>query len=425
MPRVKKTESKKVEAKKEQARQPEISIGLVGHVDHGKTTITQRLSGKWTDTHSEEVKRGITIRLGYANASFYKCEKCKGAQAYGSKALCAQCDGKATLLRSVSFVDAPGHETLMATMLSGSAIIDAALLLVAADEECPQPQTKEHLMALQICGIKNIIIVQNKIDLVSEEDALENYTQIKAFIKGSIAEHAPIVPISAKNDVNIDVLIQTIEESFPTPKRDLKKNPLMFVARSFDINKPGTPFMNIQGGVLGGALKQGVLRIGDSIEIRPGRKIEREGKVSWLPIHTKIVGIHTGDAALESAEPGASIALLTSLDPSLVKSDSLTGTVVGHAGKIPEVYSEMQLVPHLLERVVGTEKELQVEAIKKGENLMLNVNSSTTVGLVIELSKSFFTVKLKIPVCAEKTDKVTVSRQVGHRFRLIGYCTFK
>ncbi|MDP3728873.1 MAG: translation initiation factor IF-2 subunit gamma [bacterium] len=415
----------KKEIKELEYQQPEISIGLVGHVDHGKTTITERFSGKWTDTHSEEVKRGITIRLGYANASFYKCEKCKAPQAFGTSEKCANCEGKAKLLRAVSFVDAPGHETLMATMLSGSAIMDAALLLIAADEPCPQPQTKEHLMALQISDLKNIIIVQNKIDLVSEEDALENYKQIKAFVKGSLAENAPIIPISAKNNVNIDLLIQTIEEQFPSPKRDLKKSPLMFIARSFDINKPGTLYRKIIGGVLGGALKQGIFKRGDAIEIRPGRKVEREGKVSWLPLTTSIVQIKTGNEDLKQAQPGASIALLTALDPALVKSDSLTGNVVGHLGHLPEVYLELQLIPHLLDRVVGSEKELQVEPIKKGENLMLNVNSSTTVGLVTELSKSFFTVKLKLPVCAEKTDKVTVSRLVGHRFRLIGYCTIK
>src|SRR3989339_875082 len=379
----------KKEIKEQEHRQPEISIGLVGHVDHGKTTITERFSGKWTDTHSEEVKRGITIRLGYANASFYKCEKCKASQAYGTTEKCANCEGKAKLLRAVSFVDAPGHETLMATMLSGSAIMDAALLLVA------------------------------------EEDALENYKQIKAFVKGSIAENAPIIPISAKNNVNIDLLIQTIEEQFLTPKRDLKKSPIMFIARSFDINKPGVHYTKIVGGVLGGALKQGIFKEGDAIEIRPGRKVEREGKVSWLSLNTSIVKIRTGNDDLKEAHPGASIALLTALDPALVKSDSLTGNVVGHPGHLPEVYLELQLVPHLLDRVVGSEKELQVEPIKKGENLMLNVNSSTTVGLVTDLSKNYFTVKLKLPVCAEKTDKITVSRLVGHRFRLIGYCTIK
>ena len=78
---------KKSTKTKEKSLEPEISIGLVGHVDHGKTTLTERLSGKWTDTHSEEIKRGITIRLGYANATFYKCSKCKILTALEKKIL--------------------------------------------------------------------------------------------------------------------------------------------------------------------------------------------------------------------------------------------------------------------------------------------------------------------------------------------------
>jgi translation initiation factor 2 subunit 3 len=403
---------------KKKSAQPEISIGLIGHVDHGKTTITQRLSGKWTDTHSEEIKKGITIRLGYANTSFYK-HKNKDGAFYSVKE--TEGDSKGEFLRAVSFVDAPGHETLMATMLSGSSIMDAALLLVAADEQCPQPQTREHLMALEIAGIKNIIVVQNKIDLVSEEDALNNYKQIKDFVKGSIAQDAPVVPISAIKDVNIDLLIQTIEENFKTPKRDSKKDPLMFTARTFDINKPGSSIAKLTGGVLGGALRQGILKIGDKIEIRPGRRVEKDGKTFWEPVLTSIKKIMSGSDSLDQAHPGGSIALLTGLDPFLVKSDSLSGNVIGHPGKLPEIHYELKLKPSLLDRVVGSDKELKVDPIKKGETLLLNVNSTATVGIVTELKKKFFLVKLKLPVCASNEDRVTISRLVGHRFRLIGF----
>ncbi|MEA3378815.1 MAG: translation initiation factor IF-2 subunit gamma [Nanoarchaeota archaeon] len=407
------------------AVQPVINIGLVGHVDHGKTTITERLSGKWADTHSEEKKRGITIRLGYANANFYKCSKCKGNKVYTSKPICPVCGAKTELLRKISLIDAPGHETLMATMMSGSAIMDCALLLIAANEKCPQPQTKEHLMALSIAEIDKIIIVQNKIDLVSEEEALDNYKQIKEFVKESIAENAPIIPISAQFGINIDVLIKTIEENFSTPKRDLTKDPIMFVARSFDVNKPGTKIKNLLGGVLGGALRQGKFKIGDEIEIRPGRKVIKKGKTVWVPINTKICNLMTGKDQIKEAVPGGSIAVLTNLDPSIVKSDSLTGNLVGLAGKLPKIWLEFDLMPTLLERVIGTEKEFEVIPIKKGELLMLNVNSSITTGVVTALSKDTCHIVLKRPLCVDKDSKLTLSRLVGHRFRLIGYAKIK
>ncbi|MBI4448051.1 translation initiation factor IF-2 subunit gamma [Candidatus Woesearchaeota archaeon] len=414
------------EAKKDSySKQPVINIGLVGHVDHGKTTLTEALSGKWTDVHSEEIKRGITIRLGYANSTFYKCPKCKDPESYGISKKCAACGSECGELRKISLVDAPGHESLMATMLSGSAIIDCALLLVAANEECPQPQTKEHLMALGIIGINKIIIVQNKIDLVSEEDVKKNYNKIKEFVKGTIAENAPIIPISAQHRANIDVLIKTIEEYFPTPQRDVTKDPLMFVARSFDVNKPGTGIHALVGGVLGGALKHGILNVGDEIEIRPGKKVEKEGKVFWESLKTKIIGLKSGTENIDKALPGGSIGVLTELDPSFVKSDQLGGNIVGLPDKLPMIRKEMDLIPHLLERVVGTKKELEVEPIKKGESLMLNVHSSVTVGIVTSLAKDTLHVVLKIPLCAEKTDRITISRMLGNRFRLIGYCNVK
>ncbi len=392
---------------------------MVGHIDHGKTTLLSRLSGKWASTHSEEIKKGITIRLGYADATFYKCSKCKGTDAYGTNVKCPKCGEEAKAERIVSFVDAPGHETLMATMLSGAAIMDAAILLVAANEGCPQPQTREHVMALGIVGIKNIVIVQNKIDLVSEEDALKNYKQIKDFVKGTVAENAPIIPVSAQHNVNINAVIQVIEEFFKTPKRDLAKDPIMFVARSFDINLPGITSDKLVGGVLGGSLRQGVLKIGDKIEIRPGK--DYEGKGVWEPVFSEIASIVAGGHHVKEGKPGGSLGIQTKLDPFYVKSDSLTGSVVGHVGKMPRVWMQFNLKPTLLKRVVGTKEDVAVEGIKKGEILMLNVNSAATVGVVKELKKDLVNCTLKIPVCASKEDRITISRRFGNRWHLIGY----
>lgn len=402
--------------------QPELNIALVGHVDHGKTTLTERLSGKWTDTHSEELKRGITIRLGYADFTIYHCADC---DFYTTKPKCLKCNGPTNSLRKISLVDAPGHESLMATMLSGAAIVDGALLLIAANEKCPQPQTKEHLIALQISGIKNIIIVQNKIDLVDHEEALKNYKQIREFLSTTIYAKAPIIPLSARANVNVDVLVKTIFEQFPIPPRDLHKEPLMLVARSFDINKPGTNPEKILGGVLGGTVKQGQFKVGDEIEIVPGYMVEEKNKKIWKPLRSRINQIYSGGQPVETIIPGGSMALSTTLDPAIVKSDSLTGSLVGLPGKLPPVHYQVNLETFLLERVVGAKEELEVKPLAKNEPLMLNVNSAVTVGVVLDPSKKNTICILKRPVAANKGDRITISRRVGDRFRLIGYGIIK
>ncbi|HLD41619.1 MAG TPA: EF-Tu/IF-2/RF-3 family GTPase, partial [archaeon] len=179
------------------------------------------------------------------------------------------------------------------------------------------------------------------------------------------------------------------------------------------------------GGVLGGSLKQGVLKVGEEIEIKPGYSIEEKNQKIWKPIKTKIAGLKTGGEDVEEISPGGSIGLLTSLDPSIIKSDQLSGAVVGLPGKLPPVRYDLILEMHLLERVVGAREELKVEPVKLGEALMLNVNSSATIGVVTELKKGNIKCKLKIPVCAESGSRMTISRMIHNRFRLIGYSIIK
>ena len=284
-------------------RQPEVNIGLVGHVDHGKTTLTQALTGEWTDRHSEELRRGISIKLGYADAAFYRCPGAPEPECYRTDASCPGGE-EAKFLRAVSFVDAPGHETLMATMLSGAAIMDEALLLVAGNEKVPQPQTQEHLYALDIIGVRKVVVVQNKIDLVNPEKAEENYRQIVEFLKGSPIATAPIVPVSANHRVNIDALIETIQATIPTPSRDATKPPLMYVARSFDVNRPGIAVSKLRGGVLGGSLVQGRLKVGDEIEIRPGSPGLTDGRSEALL--TKVAALIAGGQEIDTLQPGGS-----------------------------------------------------------------------------------------------------------------------
>jgi translation initiation factor 2 subunit 3 len=385
---------------------PEVNIGLVGHVDHGKTTLTQALSGEWTDQHSEELERGITIRIGYADITYYDED--------GE----FNVDGRGDEVRTVSLVDAPGHETLMANVLSGAAIMDGAILLIAADEEVPQPQTREHLAALDIVGIDNIVIAQNKIDLVSKEEAKQNYEDIKEFVEGTVAEDAPIVPVSAQHEVNIDALLESIDEEIPTPERDLDSSPRLLAARSFDINKPGTSPEELRGGVIGGSLVRGQLEKGDEIELKPG---VRKGGEDFEKVTTQVQSIIQGDSEVEKGKPGGLIAVETELDPAMAKSDGLAGNVLGIEGELPEVTDTVEIEADLMESLVGSEGE-EIDNIKEHEALMLNIGTTKTAGIVTQAGKHV-RLDLKMPVCVEKDDRVAISRQVGSRWRLIGHGT--
>lgn len=405
--------------------QPEVNIGMIGHVDHGKTTLTKAITNEWTDRHSEELKRGISIKLGYADACFYKCPKCDGPEAYTTKKKCDVCSTKTELIRCGSFVDSPGHETLMATMLSGAAIMNGALLLIAANETCPQPQTKEHLMALTISDIHDIVVVQNKIDIVTEEAALKNYEEIKQFVAGTIAENAPIIPVCAHQEENIDVLLAALDQTIPSPDVDEATSPRMFIARSFDVNSPGDKPSEIVGGVIGGSLSCGVLHVGDEIEVRPGLRTEARGKTSWEPIVTTIESLHAGGHSLKKIRPGGLIAIGTKLDPTITKSDSLIGRVAGKPGTLPEVLHAFSIEVTLLDHVVGSANEQEVENLKTNEPLMLSVGTATTVGVVSSARDNIADVNLKIPVCAEVGQRVAISRRISGRWRLIGYGIIK
>jgi len=394
-------------------------------VDHGKTTLVEAITGVWAARHSEELRRGITIKLGYADAPIYKCPKCELPKCYSTKPKCPHCGSSAEFIRAVSFVDAPGHEALMATMLSGASVMDGAILVIAADETCPQPQTREHLAAIGVAGVENLVIAQNKIDIVEEEQVQESYEEIIDFVKGTVAQDAPIIPISAQHSVNIDAVIQALEEYIPTPQRDPAKPPRMNIVRSFDINKPGTPAEKLSGGVLGGTIFQGKFILEDEIEIRPGIRVEEHGKTAYRPLFTKIVSLHAGGRAVEEAKCGGLVGVGTPLDPSLTKADGLIGNLVGKPETLPLTLSELTLETHLFERAVGTKELVEVDKVRTNERLLLDVGTAITAGTVTSAKGDSITLQLARPVCAEKGFRAAVSRKLAGRWRLIGYGEIK
>jgi translation initiation factor 2 subunit 3 len=398
--------------------QPCVNIGTSGHVDHGKTSLIQALTGSWTSVHSQELKRGITIRVGYSDAAFYKCKKCEEPLGYSTTPKCNNCGDESELSRVVSFVDSPGHESLMANMLSGSALMDGALLLVAANEQVPKPQTKEHLLALQTLGIQQIVVLQNKVDLLSYDEVMGNYKDITKFVKGTNAAKSPIIPISAQSGLNLDALIGAIESSIKTPERDEKADPVMHVLRSFDVNKPGIKLKDIKGGVIGGSLTQGIFNVGDEIEIKPG--LMNEKKKSYEPILTEITSLGTAAGIVESVKPGGLVAIGTKLDPSMTRSDSFIGSVIGKPGTLPENSTNLKLDVNLFDSAVGTTEDIKVNPITNGELLRLNIGTAPVLGKVTKVKSSKIEIELRRPACIFKNGHVAISRRIAERWRLIG-----
>lgn len=401
---------------KKYGHQPCVNIGTAGHVDHGKTTLVQSLTGQWTSVHSQELKRGITIRVGYSDAAFYKCPNCEDMLSYSTAPTCNNCGSASELSRVVSFVDSPGHESLMANMLSGSALMDGALLLVAANEKVPKPQSKEHLLALQTLGIKQIVIVQNKVDLVSYENAMRNYDDIVKFVRGTNAADSPIIPISAQSNLNIDALIATIESSIKTPERENNADAVMHVLRSFDVNRPGSNIENILGGVIGGSLTAGTLEVGMEIEIKPGIATKK----GYEPIHTKIISLGTSAGTVDSVKPGGLVAIGTTLDPSMTRQDSLVGSVIGKPETLPDNVTNAQIVASLFDSAVGAADETKVLPIHAGEALRLNIGTAPVLSTVTKVNEDRISVEFRRPVCLFKSDNVAISRRIADRWRLIG-----
>ncbi|KAJ2159876.1 eukaryotic translation initiation factor 2 subunit gamma [Coemansia sp. RSA 552] len=417
--------------------QATINIGTIGHVAHGKSTLVRAISGVNTVRFKNELERNITIRLGYANAKIYKCDnpECPRPgcfKSFGSdKAVvvpCGRpgCGGKLKLVRHVSFVDCPGHDILMATMLNGAAVMDAAMLLIAANETCPQPQTSEHLAAVETMKLENIIILQNKVDLIREEQALKHYDQICDFVKFTVAEKSPIVPISAQLKFNIEAVLEYIYRNIPIPVRDFSSDPRLIVIRSFDVNKPGQEVDQLKGGVAGGSILRGVIKLGDLVEVRPGI-IESGGdsKIRVRPLRSRVVTLNADKNELKFAVPGGLIGVGTLIDPMICRSDKLVGCVLGTPGSLPKVMVEIEIKYFLLRRLLGVvsegKKQAKITKLTKNEPLLVNIGSSAVGARVVGVKNDLAKLVLQKPTCAETGESIAISRRIDGHWRLIGW----
>eukprot|EP00520_Triparma_pacifica_P006679 CAMPEP_0118654704 /NCGR_PEP_ID=MMETSP0785-20121206/12534_1 /TAXON_ID=91992 /ORGANISM="Bolidomonas pacifica, Strain CCMP 1866" /LENGTH=455 /DNA_ID=CAMNT_0006547387 /DNA_START=164 /DNA_END=1528 /DNA_ORIENTATION=+ len=425
------------------SRQATINVGTIGHVAHGKSTVVKAISGVQTVRFKNEMVRNITIKLGYANAKIYQGGRVKVtgkvdgeedewvAGPYTSRGSShpdtfTENGVEYKLRRHVSFVDCPGHDILMATMLNGAAVMDAAFLLVAGNETCPQPQTSEHLAAVEIMRLENIVILQNKVDLVKEDAARAQQEQIRKFVAGTVADSAPVIPISAVLKYNIDIVCEYIVHKIPVPRRNFVSDPRLIVIRSFDVNKPGQDVKNLQGGVAGGSILQGILRKGDEIELRPGIVTKNDdGSVKCTPIYSRITSLYAEKNDLQFAVPGGLIGVGTKIDPTLTRADRLVGQVLGLKGRLPSCFAEVEISYYLLRRLLGVKtsdgsKQAKVQKLSKTEILMVNIGSTATGGKVLAVKGDLAKILLTQPVCTQEGEKIALSRRVDKHWRLIG-----
>jgi len=401
-------------------RKPEINIGTLGHVDHGKTSLVKALTGVFTSRYSKEIARNITIKLGYAMMSVYKCNTCDPPYNYFTRATCPK-GHTCEFVRSISFIDAPGHEVLMTTMLSGAAIMDGALLIIAANEDCPQPQTREHLYAAKVLGLEKILVIQNKVDLVDRETAIQNQKQIAQFLSEAGYGQSPVIPVSAERSLNIDILMWALEEYFPNPKRDPNAQLRMPIIRSFNVNRPGVPLEQINGGVVGGSITSGKLSLGDRILISPGWLRGTSPNYSNLLLESTVGSIMFDGASLDEANAGGLIAVGTSLDPALAKNDRLSGSILSPSDNPLPVVRALGLELELFEKLLGTESLQEVKPVSVGEKLNLNVGVGTSRGTITSKKGKIAELNLEIPIVAQIGQRATVSRLFERRWRLIGY----
>jgi translation initiation factor 2 subunit 3 len=324
------------------------NCGTAGHVSHGKSTLVKGLTGVTTQRYQKEKERNITIKLGYANCKLFINPVTNEIFSHPSsvtKATDPTTNDPLQLLYNISFVDCPGHQVYMATMISGSKIMDHAMVIIAANERIPQPQTHQHILALDYSRIKNISFVLNKMDLVREKDVVKIKHTLTSYLSKTGFEAPVIYPISAATGTNVDkycrYLAGQVSARLPVMIEQSKKTLRMNIVRSYNVNKPNTSLHNLVGAVVGGSIQSGILTVGDQVELRPGVYKMKDGIKVLQPLVATVLSLESDANSLQYAIPGGLIGVNLSIYAGLGNNDRLKGQVLGHVGQLPDVYNKL------------------------------------------------------------------------------------
>ena len=368
---------------------PLLNIATLGAVSEGKTSLIKSLSGTLTTRHSSEKTRNITIKLGFANWKFY--------------------DDENNLIHHISFVDCPGHHEYINTMLSGINIIDGAIVIISVNSKIKdKPQLIQHLGAIKVANIKKVIICLNKIDLVSKDTILEIKEELDELLKEYDIKPFVIIPTSFTKNLGINYLKKAIMLLFNpndiiNDNDNNDKDNIFRITRSFDINKPNTDWQELKGGVIGGSVTSGTLKIGDEIEIKPGYK--------GVALKTKIISLQTEDIKLNTITKGGLIGIGTDLDPFYCKDDFLTGQICSLVNKLSDNITSLTINYEFVTIFGFIWKPVLNDIVT------LQIGTTIIDAKLVNLKKNIF--ELSKPCCILESDSIVICKKINNILRIV------
>jgi len=394
--------------------QPIINIGCLGSVSDGKSTLVEKLVGIKTQRHSKEKIRNITIKQGYANMKIWL----NNNNEYITTNSKVENYEDYKLVNHISFVDCPGHHEFIQTMLTSINIMNGAIIVIAVDDVINnKPQLLQHLAAIKLKKIEKIIICMNKIDLINKNLLMIRKRELDNLLKEYNINPFIIIPTCFNKKLGLDYLIKAIMILF-NPNEFINNNknnlPIFRISRSFDINKPGTDINNMNGGILGGSLMTGSLKINDEIEIKPGIINKIDNKFICTSIKTKIISLKTEEKNLNEIYSGGLVAIGTDIDPYYCKNDLLLGNNIGLINTLPNNYTEININVQLT-NLFGYEWKPKIN-----DNLLLQIGIKSINAQLLSLNNTIFTFKLFTPVCIYNNEHIILCYYVNKLIKIVG-----
>jgi translation initiation factor 2 subunit 3 len=388
------------------------NIGTIGHVANGKSTLVKQMTGVKTQKHCDELERNITINLGYANCKIFYSKETNEYKCSNLDSLLDSKGNNMDLIHHISFVDCPGHKDYMQNMMCGTSVMDCAFIIEAANADTvPQAQTLEHFQALKTASnLTDIVILQNKCDLVSKSKLASNKVDIDDFIDEYMNDKVPIIPIIAQSGKNIPLIIEYLANQLGNYNRDLNKPLQMNIIRTFDINKPNINSSKLKGGVLGTSIVYGLLKKNDIIQILPGICSYKNDEWIITPIFTKVTSIYSEKKSLDIAIPGGLIGIGTTLDPSLCKSNKLVGQIATKIGASFQISTKI--------KIKYSKFFKPTNKLKKGTVIKIHIICTYVKATILNCDKKFLELKLATPCCINDNEKISLMINVKGTYKL-------